>query len=121
MRRLFLIATSVLIALAPAWGQMRAVPRFGRMGRPGFAAHTSVFFSGGVAFGHNPRFHVFFGPNHFLFHRRVFFAGGFFYPSWYGYPYYPASSYPIVTEACLRKLSPHYRRTPAPNHSDRQC
>ncbi len=99
MRRLFLIATSVLIALAPAWGQMRAAPRFGRMGRPGFAAHTSVFFSGGVAFGHNPRFHVFFGPNHFLFHRRVFFAGGFFYPSWYGYPYYPASSYPIVTEA----------------------
>ena len=98
MRRLFLIATSMLLALVPAWGQMRAAPRFARIGRPGFAAHTSVFFNGGLAFGHNRRFHVFSRPNRFLFHRRFFVAGGFFYPFWYGYPYYPAYSYPIVTE-----------------------
>ncbi len=68
------------------------------MGQPAFASPSHVFVNrgfvnGGFRFGHNPRFHVFFG-NPFFVRRRFFFPQPIFFPVVYGGGY----SYPMVIQ-----------------------
>jgi hypothetical protein len=90
------------------------VVRVGPHGFPG-----TVVVRGGVAFGHNPRFGVFFGSpcfgnpfcgNRFFFHRKSAFGFGFPWWGWgsglplyggypYGYPYYDYADYSVSAPA----------------------
>lgn len=106
MRRLLSIATTFLVlTLLPVQAQIRrtapSVPSLGQAGfghRPGFGRGGS--FHGSVAFGHNPRFRIFFGPGFhqhrpFGFHRRKFFPRAFFVPL----PIYYGFSSPVAIQA----------------------
>jgi hypothetical protein len=70
------------------------------IGNRGFVGNRGVFignrgFRGGVGFGHNPRFHVFFGSGRRGF-RSGFFNSGFGFPFYGGYPlYYGGYGYPL--------------------------
>lgn len=103
MRRWLAMATLLLAAL-PVAAQMRA--RFGVVpaGHPGFRT-GGVFVRGGLSFGHNPRFHVFFGDpffrqrfvHHPFIHRRFFFPSFPFFAPYY--PVYPVAPYPMAYTA----------------------
>ncbi len=86
MRRVVLLALTVLLLALPGQAQMRGGFHGGGFrgggfrgggfgGRGVFVGHApfggGVHISGGVVFGHNPRVGIFFGPT---FHRRVFFS-----------------------------------------------
>jgi len=101
MRRWLAMATLLLAAL-PAAAQMRA--RMGAVPLGPTRLHAGgVFFGGGLGFGHNPRFHVFFDQP--FFHRRFIHRGfpraivPFFVPYYPYYPIYPAASYPTAYTA----------------------
>lgn len=101
MRRTLITAALAFLLAVPVYAQHRGFGSTPRMsgGHVGVRHHGGFGFRGGfgvrggVAFGHNPRFRVFFGSNGFRHHR--FFRG---FPLGYGYyPYYPYSMYPYYT------------------------
>jgi len=81
MRRLLLL--TVLLAVLPVQAQRlgMSAPAIGFGGRHFGGGHFGGFISGQAAFGHNPRFHVFFGPpffpRHRFFRRHIFVNPGF--------------------------------------------
>ena len=93
MRRLLFIATFCAgVAALPAGAQIRGVPpSVTSMGPNGFTSCCPRFFGGHVAFGHDPRFHVFFGSP--FFHHRHFFR-----PIFVPVPIYGGPSYPVVVK-----------------------
>ena len=101
MRRLAFIATFVLaLNVPPVWAQMRSGPRvMGPPVRSGFAVRRPVFVGGGLAFGHNPRFNVFFTSNPFFFQRRFFRSSFFFTQPFFVPVVYGGYPYPVISQS----------------------
>lgn len=120
MRRLLSIATTCLVlGLLPLQAQIRrTAPSVTSPGRSGFTQHSGFghgrVFHGSVAFGHHPRFHVFFRPGFhrhrhrpFVFHRFV--TSPFFVPVplFYGGSPYPSQ---VVDVSGERELAQEVER-----------
>jgi len=96
MRRLLLLA--VLLAVLPVQAQRlgMSAPAIGFGGRHFGGGHFGGFISGQAAFGHNPRFHVFFGPpffhHHRFFRRHIFINPGFSDPFFFQHRFLPLNS-----------------------------
>ena len=87
-RSILTVALLIVVAALPVCAQRRGVssPRAGAS--VGVRPSGRVIVRGGVGFGHNPRFGVFFNQRHF--HPRRFFNP---YPYAYPYSYYPIYPY----------------------------
>ncbi len=98
-RSLAIAALGAALLVPPIWGQMRAGSRMAApMGGRGFVSRSPAFVRSGVAFGHNPRFQVFFNQNPFFF-RNCFFRRCPFFPQPFFFPVVVGgASYPIVIQ-----------------------
>jgi hypothetical protein len=93
MRRVLFTAALLILVTLPLCAQRRGVasaPRFSSAPRASIRVNPGFGFRGGIGFGRNPRFGVFFGSRPFH-HRRFFYPYGYlpytYYP--YGYTVYP--------------------------------